>query len=163
MHYLPSVKRMNVVFTGPAGNVAFPLTQVASCTDCTSKGRVTMQGFHKMTYHDYYASEDFIRPDCFVAFNTGMFEEYTKSWKEILRVFLTLNVPCIFTSYNKHEGDADFKILREVNARTLTDTAVLNPFHVNIPLVDDGYIGKFFQCNMYCVCFRGRTTGNYLW
>ena len=98
MHCLPSVKRMNFIFTGPEGNIAFPLTQVASCPDCTSKGRVTIQGFHKMTYHDYYASEGFIRPYFVVAFNTGMFEEYTKSWKDSLRVLLTLNVPCIFTS-----------------------------------------------------------------
>eukprot|EP00571_Detonula_confervacea_P014770 CAMPEP_0172298896 /NCGR_PEP_ID=MMETSP1058-20130122/1338_1 /TAXON_ID=83371 /ORGANISM="Detonula confervacea, Strain CCMP 353" /LENGTH=402 /DNA_ID=CAMNT_0013008191 /DNA_START=326 /DNA_END=1534 /DNA_ORIENTATION=- len=159
MHCLPSVKRMNVIFVGPETKMTMPLGQMASCPDCSAKGRIRMQAFHELTYHDYYASEEFIKPDFVVAFNTGMFEEYTESWKKSLEVMLTLDVPCIFTSYNKHEGDADFDVLTEVNAQKLTDASVLNPFHVNIPFADDGCFDKFFRCNMYCICFRGRTTG----
>jgi hypothetical protein len=90
------------------------------------------------------------------AFNTGMYDEYTESWKESLRVLLSLDVPCIFTSYNELEGGADLKVLQEVGANTLTDETMLNPFQVKIPKIDDNFLDKFFYDNMYYVCFRGR-------
>ena len=163
MHCLPAVKRMNVIFVGPEYGLkgvhtevnAIPPIQTASCPLCSSKGRVRTQGFYKMTYHDYHNSGEFMHPNFVVAFNTGMYEEYTESWKTSLAVLLALDVPCIFTSYNEHEGGADFDVLKEVNARTLTRSTVLNPFFVNIPLVDDGCIDKFFHANMYYTCFRG--------
>lgn len=161
MHCLPSVKTMNVIFVGPEVNIRnySRLFAVQGCPDCCSKDRVRKQAFHELTYHDYYASDEFVKPDLVVAFNTGMYEEYTDSWKQSLEVMLTLDVPCMFTSYNKHEGDADFDVLVEVNARTLTDSTVLNPFRVDFPKLDDGCIDKFFQDNMYYICFRGRNLG----
>lgn len=118
MHCLPYVKRMNVVFVGPEGKLSMPLTPIQTCPDCTSKGRVRTTGCYQLTYHDYHKTKDFVEPDFVVAFNTGMFEEYTSSWKESLNVLLDLNVPCIFTSYDEHEGTADLNVLREVHART---------------------------------------------
>ena len=159
MHCLPAVKKMNIIFVGPdfgfdEGN-AFTPRPIETCPHCSSKGRIRTQGFYRMTYHDYHNSGEFIRPDFAVAFNPGMYEEYTESWKTSLAVLLTLDVPCIFTSYNEHEGDADFIVLREVNARTLTRSTVLNPFRVEIPKVDEGVIDKFFHDNMYSICFEG--------
>eukprot|EP00804_Cyclotella_cryptica_P021541 CCRYP_005843-RA/>CCRYP_005843-RA protein AED:0.16 eAED:0.14 QI:0/-1/0/1/-1/1/1/0/384 len=158
MHCLPAVNKMKVIFTGPEGKLNFPLSQFDACPDCNIKGRIRMQGFHDMTYHDYYASDQFVKPDFVVAFNTGIFEEYTESWKESLRVLLSLDVPCLFTSYNENEGDADFGVLEEVHANTLTNKTMPNPFAVNIPLIDDSCIDRFFRCNMYYVCFQGRQT-----
>lgn len=160
MHCLPSAKDLNVIFIGPEVNILMALFQTECCPDCSARGRVRSQAFYELTYHDYHASDEFMKPDFVAAFNTGMFEEYTESWKQSLRVILALDVPCIFTSYNKHEGGADYDVLAEVNARTLTDAPVLNPFGVDIQLIDDGCVDKFFQPNMYCICFRGHTTNN---
>lgn len=156
MHCLPAVKTLKVIFVGPEGKLNNPLCPIEACPDCVSKGRVRMQGFYDTTYHDYHASNDFIKPDFVAAFNTGMYDEYTESWKESLRVLLSLDVPCIFTSYNELEGGADLKVLQEVGANTLTDETMLNPFQVKIPKIDDNFLDKFFYDNMYYVCFRGR-------
>ncbi len=158
MHWLPSLIKLNVVFVGPEVNMTYALHQIESCPDCRGRGRTRLQAFYEMAYHDYFASDEFVNPDLVVAFNTGMFEEYTESWKQSLEVMMTLDVPCLFTSYNRHEGEEDMNVLREVNARTLTDEAVLNPFRAQIPLIDDGCIDQFFYNNMYCICFKGRAS-----
>lgn len=156
MHCLPSVKTMKVIFIGPEGELNIPMSQIGACPDCISNGRVRMQGFYDMTYHDYRSGEDFIEPDFVAAYNTGMYDEYTESWKQSLGVLLDLDVPCIFTSYNKLEGEADLDVLREVGANTLSEETTINPFHVQIPMIDDNFVDKFFYCNMYYICFKGR-------
>ncbi|KAL7531533.1 hypothetical protein ACHAWF_003808 [Thalassiosira exigua] len=156
LHCLPSLKLLNVLLIGPEVGITRSLDKMESCPDCIAKGSARKHGFHALIYHDYHASEKFTKPDFVVAFNTGMFEEETESWKKSLEVLLTLDVPCVFTSYNKEEGDADFEVLSELNAHKLTDASILNPFRVKIPMVDDTSIGKLFQNNMYYICFQGR-------
>jgi splicing suppressor protein 51 len=156
MHCLPAVKTLKVIFIGPEGKLNMKLFSIEACPDCISKGRVRMQGFHDTTYHDYRASDEFLKPDFAAAFNTGLYDEFTESWKESVAVLLDLEVPCIFTSFNKDEGEADLKVLCDVGAKTLTETTNLNPFHVKIPFIDDNYIDKFFYHNMYYICFKGR-------
>lgn len=156
MHCLPAVKTLKVIYIGPEGRLNFGLSSIEACPDCTAKGRVRMQGFHDMTYHEYYTSDDFVKPDFVAAYNTGMYDEYTQEWKDSLKVLLDLDVPCIFTSYNELEGVEDLKVLREVGAKTLTETTMLNPFQVMVPYIDDNFIDKFFYSNMYYICFRGR-------
>jgi hypothetical protein len=153
MHCLPSVKTLKIIFVGLEGKLNRELFPIEACPDCISKGRVRMQAFHDMTYHDYRASDDFITPDFAAAFNSGMYDEYTASWKESLAVLMDLEVPCIFTSFNKEEGEEDLKVLQDVGANTLTNKTNLNLFHVKIPFIDDNYIDKFFYHNMYYTCF----------
>lgn len=156
MHVLPRVKRMNVFLVGPETGVSHPLTQVQACPDCVTKGRVRLQCCQQTTYHEFRASEHFVTPDFIAAFNTGMFEECTESWKESLNVMLELNAPCIFTSYNLLEAQADEKVLEQVGAK-LTRAAELNPFRVQIPKVDYSEdCEAFFYDNMYYTCFKGR-------
>eukprot|EP00554_Chaetoceros_debilis_P016580 CAMPEP_0194125878 /NCGR_PEP_ID=MMETSP0150-20130528/59694_1 /TAXON_ID=122233 /ORGANISM="Chaetoceros debilis, Strain MM31A-1" /LENGTH=113 /DNA_ID=CAMNT_0038819707 /DNA_START=1197 /DNA_END=1538 /DNA_ORIENTATION=- len=112
-----------------------------------------------MTYHDYFndnGGSSSVKPDFVVAYNTGMYEEYTESWKESLKVMIDLDVPCIFTSYDENEAIADFDVLGEVNARTLTDAPVKHPFSADFPVIDLSEVDKFFQASMYSICFRGR-------
>ena len=169
MHCLPAVKTLRVIFIGP-NSLEFPETNAQCCPDCVGKNRSRIQGFSKSTYHDYFAKSSgthsggthsgggsrFKTPDLIVAFNTGMFEEYTDSWKESLEIMLDLNVPCIFTSYNNHEACEDLKVLKEVNAHTLRDLPVKHPFAVDFPIPDLSAIDQFFQHNMYSNCFKGR-------
>jgi hypothetical protein len=98
-----------------------------NCPDCQSKKRERICSFHCSTYHDYHSSTYFTKPDFLVAFNTGMYEECTESWKTSLRVILDLQVPSLFTSYCMQEAVADFKVLKDLKANLLTDSAVLNP------------------------------------
>ncbi|EJK56535.1 hypothetical protein THAOC_23558 [Thalassiosira oceanica] len=156
MHVLPRVKRMNVFLVGPETGVSHPLTQVQACPDCVTKGRVRLQCCQQTTYHEFRASEHFVTPDFIAAFNTGMFEECTESWKESLNVMLELNAPCIFTSYNLLEAQADEKVLEQVGAKLIRD-AELNPFRAQIPKVDYSEdCEAFFYDNMYYTCFKGR-------
>ena len=121
--------------------------------------RTRSTSFFGMTYHDYSASPKFTTPDLIVAFNTGMYEEFTESWKTSLEVMLDLNVPALFTSYNKYEAEQDTVVLSQVNARLLTETPRLNPFRVAKATIEPGVNDVFFHLNMYCMAFKGRAQG----
>jgi len=108
------------------------------------------------SYFQNCDKESFTKPDFVVAFNTGMYEEYTESWKKSIGVMLDLDIPCLFTSYNQIEANADYNVLCELNAHTLTDSPVTNPFPVNHPFIDYSENDKFYQNNMHAICFRGR-------
>jgi len=165
MHCLPAVKKMHVVFVGPEVSNCFadPSDKldnaISCCPDCVRKSRSRLFSFVAKTYHDYAnASKHFTKPDFVAAFNTGMFEEPdTSSWKPSLDIILDMDVPSIFTSYNKFEAEGDCKILREVGARMTTEGPVLNPFSVDYHTVDPSEVDGFFKSSMYCICFRGRT------
>jgi hypothetical protein len=98
----------------------------------------------------------FSQPDLIVAFNTGMFEQCTESWKTSLQVMLDMNVPCLFTSYAKDEAIGDYAILKSLNANCLSDEALLNPMRDSTPTVEPCPSLSMFHVNMYCTCFKGR-------
>lgn len=164
LHCLPSVKTLNIVFIGPEACSMFAskldkydAIGIECCPDCIGKDRKRTVAFYGKTYHDhFYDKESFTKPDFVVAFNTGMFEEYTESWKKSLGVMLDLDIPCLFTSYNQMEANADYNVLCELNAHTLTGAPVTNPFAVNHPFIDFSENDKFYKNNMHCICFRGR-------
>lgn len=160
MHCLPAIQTLNVVFIGPDSFdfAEHGFTYISCCPSCQSKGKKRSISFYKGTYHEYYqdTKKYFKQPDLIVAFNTGMYEEYTESWKQSLNVILDLNVPSYFTSYNKQESIEDFKILHSLNACTLTDTPMKNPFSTDYPLIDTSGIDTFFEINCYGTCFKGR-------
>jgi splicing suppressor protein 51 len=141
-------------------------TRMECCPECTSRQRQRKQSLLGMTYHDFQAdSTIFTAPDLIVAFNSGMAEEETESWQKTLKVILDINVPAMFTSYQKDEADNEYAILQSLNARTLTDKPVRNPFAVQLPEIEPGYwYGSkkepFFHNSMYCVCFQGRCESN---
>ena len=169
LHVLPNCKTMHITFIGPElyfaadgkgrMNRGF---ESENCSDCQSKKRKRIYSFHSATYHDYHASTYFAKPDFVVAFNTGMFDECTESWKTSLRVILDLQVPSLFTSYCLQEAEADFKVLEGLKANLLTDSPVLNPFPDMLKYADSGFnvlevgVDQFYQGNMYCICFKGR-------
>jgi splicing suppressor protein 51 len=169
LHVLPHCKTMHVSFIGPELEFSADGTDSMnrgianeSCPDCQSKKRERIYSFHCATYHDYHASTYFTKPDFLVAFNTGMYEEYTESWKTSLRVILDLQVPSLFTSYCMQEAVADFKVLKDLKANLLTDSPVLNPVPdmnkcaESVCNVVDLGLDQFYQSNMYCICFKGR-------
>ncbi|KAL7544320.1 hypothetical protein ACHAWF_007703 [Thalassiosira exigua] len=81
MHCLPAVKKLNVVFVGPEGKIEFGSREIACCPDCNAKGRIRCQAFHSMSYHAYYSSVQFIKPDFVAAYNTGMFKSIQRAGK----------------------------------------------------------------------------------
>jgi hypothetical protein len=95
-------------------------------------------------------------PDLIVAFNSGMFEECTESWKSSLQVMLDMNIPCLFTSYAKNEAVGDYAILKSLNANCLTDEALLNPMRDCAPYIEPCPSMSTFQVNRYCIGFKGR-------
>ena len=165
LHVFPNCKTMRVSFIGPEleGKEGVMNRDFASegCPDCQSKKRRRIYSFHCATYHDYHASTYFVKPDFLVAFNTGMHEDDTESWKTSLRVILDMQVPSLFTSYCLQEAEADFKVLKGLKANLLTDSPVLNPFLDVNKCAEPSFnvkevgVDQFYQNNMYCICFKG--------
>lgn len=167
MHCLPSVKTMRVDFVGPEAckGITPPVdefgpTESECCPGCREQKRSRQIYFYGKTYHEYRASDTFSTPDLVIAFNTGMHEEDVESWKESLGVILDMDVPSMFTSYNRREAEEDFRVLKRMNARTLTDAPILNPFRCMMQEIDSdrshGNVDQFFQINMYAIGFKGR-------
>jgi len=153
-----------MVFVGPDACTYFnpPIEEwevedAGCCPACVAQHRSRSTSIHGFTYHDYKASSKFKSPDLIVAFNTGMYEEYTDSWKTSLEVILDMNVPALFTSFNKDEAVQDLAILSSLHANILTDSPVLNPMRVaNAEIEACGQVDAFFHRNMYCMAFKGR-------
>lgn len=172
LHFLPRLQSVTVHFIGPEAcqSLAPPTRDFATiafepCPDCTAKNRKRRAGMFGYTYHDYatkyLASKSHSTPDLVVAFNTGMHEEDTESWKQSLQVILDLDVPAFFTSYNAYEARLDYDLLQEEGAKLLQDDIEKNPFRDEAWLIEPAntVVGpdSFHAQNMYGVLFKGRT------
>lgn len=126
------------------------------CRTCTFQNRERTTAFFGLTYHDYFAHANFAAPDLAVAFNTGMYEQFTDSWKASLEVVWYMSVPALFTSYNKDEAVQDHAVLTS-NANVLADAPILNPMREDHAIIEAcGQVDAFFQRNMCCTGFKGR-------
>lgn len=163
LHCLPNVQRLLIVFIGPDAWKADATetceeNDAGCCPTCTSRNRTRSISIYGLTYHDYKASSKFTAPDLVVAFNTGMYEEYTESWKTSLEEILDMDVPALFTSFNKDEADQDHAVLVSLNANVLPGSPALNPMRVAHAEIEAGgeAIDAFFHHNMYYSGFKGR-------
>ena len=170
LHMLPTIKRLTINFVGPNACQALEVNEyetapVECCPTCTLNHRERHVGMFGSTYHEYF--EKYVesgineKPDLVVAFNTGMYEEYTESWTTSLQPILDMNVPCFFTSFNEGEAVQDTALLRRQNANVLQDGPRLNPFAEDLMRIEprlfkDGIPDKFYACNMYGTMFQGR-------
>jgi splicing suppressor protein 51 len=176
MHCLPRVQALKISFVGPEACCVldqenFPMREMECCPTCKLGKRKRFVAMHGLAYHDYYneylenpTDEESLKPDLIVAFNTGMHECDVTSWKSSLEVVLDLNVPALFTSFNRSEADQDYEVLKGVNAKMLhKDGPKRNPFAEMMPNIDsadngeDNAIDCFFHKSMYCIAFKGRT------
>jgi len=166
-HCLPGIRNLRIAFVGPeacsfvvdaAEPDAVDWMDSVTCPACQSRNRTRSIALFGMTYHAYRASNKWEgKPDLIVAFNTGMHEECTESWKQSLAAMLDLGVPALFTSFNKLEAVLDYDMLKRLHAATITDGPVLNPVRVSKPEFEgNGVVDSFFHQNMYCIGFKGR-------
>jgi hypothetical protein len=153
LHCLPGVQELTVEFIGPEARKKkeSPTQSMGCCPDCESKGRKRNFGVFSYTYHDFLAKYPTKMPDLIVAFNTGMHEVDTGSWKQSLRTMLGMGVPCYFTSFQETEAADGLEVLRQMNAKILHHGT--NPFRdmhwlVDVPCKKTG-IDKFYAINMY--------------
>lgn len=173
LHCLPAIKKIQIDFVGPEARSIlnsdedkYAVTEMEVCPTCESNHRQRSISIHGQTYHEFVrtSGDKFSRPDLIVAFNTGMHEDDTESWTESLRGILDMNVPALFTSYNRGEADQDFQILRNLNANLLLDEPVRNPMAAVKPEIEctgDLQSGSsFFHTNMYCILFQGFRTSD---
>jgi len=175
LHCLPRLQQLTIQFIGPHASKASrqrtrdsgpqPVDQY--CPDCTQKGRKWSMGIFGYTYHGYVETylqttphDHHSKPDLIVAFNTGMSEEHTDSWKTSLEVILDMNVPAYFTAYCEEEAVLDYELLEGVQAHLLQSGPEQNPFaedYMNVEPASIFGVDKFFTNNMYGVLFQGRT------
>lgn len=83
----------------------------------------------------------------------------TESWKTSLKVILDLDVPALFTSFNRQEGVKDYAIFRGLEANIHSEEPLLNPVRSLMPEFETwntSVVDAFFQKNMYYVTVRGR-------
>ena len=170
MHCLPNVYQFIPVFVGPeATEMLLPPSDrmevvtggIECCPTCQAQGRKRGLSMYGTTYHKYChdrtMSNNHMPPDLVVAFNTGISQEETESWNPTLQLILDLNVPAMFTSFNRQEALEYYELLSSLGAKLLTSEPTLNPVRVDMDFIDpSGTTAPFFQPNMYCICFHGR-------
>jgi len=178
-------QRLTTQFVGPEActSIIRPTKELAAeqgcCRDCKAKNKQRVLGRFAYTYHDYaakyifgdsgsqQASENrdyYGKPDLIVAFNSGIHEMDTDSWRKSVKVMMDLDVPTFFTSYNKSEALQDFDILQKLQANLLQKTVKPNPFAEDMWRIEvasrKAGTDNFYKLNMYGVLFQGRRKGN---
>jgi len=160
MHLCPNLIKLTVYLIGPQTSQQQAPDALDNCPTCQAMRKVVLVASENLTYHEYMETERWIRPDIIVAFNTGMYDEYTNLWKESLTRILAREIPCVFTSYNADESQGDNRVLQELGAKLVTGpNGVLNPFRDMDPKVE--FTGKdtFYHNNFYLTCFQGLEKG----
>ncbi|KAF4611827.1 hypothetical protein D9613_004022 [Agrocybe pediades] len=121
LHRLPHVKRLSLTLCGPdlqqmVGYTSSAEIDMNTCQVCFEKGCRRTHDFVPKTYHEFVAEggeDPYEEPDLAIAFNSGMSQEDTESWKETLRCLVERRVPTLLTAYNEEEAKAEAAILRE--------------------------------------------------
>lgn len=161
MHIFPNIQEFTVTFIGPdvqdSDRCMSSVEKVEVCPDCQSQGRIRQHSFYSGMYHDYKASSYFKFPDVCVAYNTGMHEQYVDSWETTVQSLLDMNVPCVFTSFDEKEAGKDGKALHRMQANMIEEPCK-NPFSSEWTVLDMEETDKFYQKNMYVMCFQGRAS-----
>ena len=180
-HCLPEIQSLAVLFVGPEACSSIkqpccelPLFSTGCCPECEKLGRTRYYGNYAYTYHEYankylekekkkHSKHAHATPDLIVAFNSGIHEVDTESWKTTLRYILDMNAPSYFTSYSKEEAIQDWEIISSLDANILHEDECpkLNPFADMQPVIESppskaAGIDEFYSCNMYGVLFQGR-------
>ncbi|KAG7443809.1 uncharacterized protein BT62DRAFT_901802 [Guyanagaster necrorhizus] len=122
LHRLPQVKTLKLVLCGPQlPNMMKPWSSkvmtMDTCSDCKSKSRARFHEHCRELYHELGAGSHFQNPDLAVAFNSGLSEESADTWPNTIKFLSQRRIPSIFTAYNRHEAEADAKILAYYGAR----------------------------------------------
>ena len=157
LHCLPNITNLACLLIGPEATEPGRdmMAEIECCPTCQSNNRTRFSGLYSSTYHDHYNKYK-TEPDFIVAYNTGLYEEDTESWKKSVKVMLDMNVPCFFTSYNSYEATEDVAIIKSLGAKMLyKDGPKENPFKDSCPVHDIQSDDKFFHNNMYCYGFKG--------
>ena len=123
LHLLPNLNSLTVGYIEPDATEN-PTTQtelldVERCLACQRMGRPRRKLFVAGgRYHDFAQSELFRRhpPDLIVAFRSGHFKSETSTWRPALERILDLDIPALFTTYNKHEPIEKEKVFDEMGA-----------------------------------------------
>lgn len=157
MHCLPNIQTLTSVLIGPEADDAGRdmMSDVACCPTCQVNNRTRIMGVYSTTYHDHFKKFKAV-PDFIVAYNTGLYDECTESWKESIKVMLDMNVPCFFTSFDGNEASADVEVVKSIGGKMLyKEGARENPFKDMTPRYDPSGVDKFYHNNFYCYGFKG--------
>lgn len=137
LHFLPNLRNLRLMFVGPELNLpTIPLdllTAVKLCSACKLSDRRVNVSFHPgQFYHDFFRSEQFIKPDLVCLFNPGLYRETgfkdRDTWPETIKEFCKTQVPVSVTAYTKHEIPREVIRIKSVaNVETILE-AQRNPF-----------------------------------
>ncbi|KAK0184854.1 hypothetical protein F5146DRAFT_938103 [Armillaria mellea] len=125
LHRLPRVKTLKLVLCGPQlPDLMKPWSSevmtMDTCSDCKNKSRARLHEHRRELYHELGARSTLQNPDLAVAFNSGLSEESAGTWPETIKFLVERKIPSIFTAYNRHEAEADAKILTRCGAQLVS-------------------------------------------
>lgn len=165
-HLLPELQTLVVGYVGPDVESAYgnttKLVDLGYCPECRKMGRSPRQAFMvDDLYHDFAKSELFSKypPDLIVAFNSGHAESEIQSWWPTLKCILDLEIPAVFTTYNKSEAIGEGKIFEGMGAQ-FSRKPVENPWRgvlAQLEHFEERY--DVYYSNYYWYIVRGRTHG----
>ncbi|KAF4609965.1 hypothetical protein D9613_010375 [Agrocybe pediades] len=121
LHRLPHLTLCGPDLQQMVGHTCAAEIDMTTCRECFEKGCGRTHDFVPKTYHEFVAEggeDPYEEPDLAAAFNSGMSQEDTESWRETLRCLVERRVPTLFTAYNEEEAKAEAAILREALAGT---------------------------------------------
>ncbi|XP_012227149.1 putative protein MSS51 homolog, mitochondrial [Linepithema humile] len=168
LHLLPNLKHLRLMFIGPEMRLPMVplnlLTAVKMCPACKSSNRRVKVSFHPgKFYHDFYHSEQFIKPHIVCLFNPGLYRETgfdgRDTWPETIKKICKTKVPVCVTSYTKHE------IPREmIRIKSIADVETIleprkNPFASIKPdrnFVSDDTVPLIYK-NYYLAIIKGKS------
>ena len=163
-HLLPELQALVVGYVGPdvgsAHANATKLLDFDCCPKCQNMNRSSRQAFlANDLYHDFVESELFANypPDLIVAFHSG--HAKVSTWQPTLQSILDLDIPAVFTTYNKQEALDEEQSLDDMGAHFSSRLAE-NPWRGVLPMFDV-FVGQYdvYYCNYYWYIVKGRVAG----
>ncbi|CAH2057924.1 unnamed protein product, partial [Iphiclides podalirius] len=139
LHIKPEVKDLHVALIGvdlnPSNLPLHLLGKIKLCDNCReSKRRVHFSFQDKMTYRDFWASDEFTVPDIVCAFNAGVHRSLmyhgSDVWSSTINCVLKQKVPFLITAYTLEELMRDLECAKsyaEVDYKLISEPR-LNPF-----------------------------------
>ncbi|KAL0810690.1 hypothetical protein ABMA28_010019 [Loxostege sticticalis] len=122
LHLRPDLQELRVVMVGrdlnPSNLPLELLGKVKLCESCRSnKRRVVFSFQDKTTYHDFWASDDFVSPDIVCAFNPSIKRSSMYNgkdpWPKTINCVLKLKTPFLITAYTMNELQKDLSRIKE--------------------------------------------------
>ncbi|MCJ1243540.1 hypothetical protein MMC30_000737 [Trapelia coarctata] len=142
LHLLPKLRSLTTWMIGPEVGAKLPddvktpkPIPLGCCPVCTRNGRSRICRIVGGSYHDFFDSKNWTRPDLAVMFHRGHMQDYEEDFAPTVKLLVTQNITTMCTTYNKQEMLEDTENFRKLGANFISEGAV-NPWRSMIKRLD---------------------------